>query len=371
MSAQGVFPLWLTGPGRPLTRFGELPRFKEGLYELVPRTYAWLVPNGSWGETNIGLIDCGGQSVLVDTCWNHRYTQEMLDAAASILIQSPVEHVVNTHADGDHCWGNQLFEGRQIIATQACIQQMYHHTPKLLSSLGAVAGALAHLPGCSLSRFGHYMHSMFAPYDFSGVRIIEPNAGFSGESVLNVNGVEIVLLEVGPGHTNGDAIVYIPSRRVVYAADILFVGSTPVMWAGPLENLTGALKRLMTLDVDVIVPGHGPLAKRVDVQRVIDYWDFIQEQLHPRMRHGMTAEQAARDVAMGDAFQKTQFMTWDSPERIMTNAYTLYRQWGAPLPNLPDKIGSMDLMRRQAGLAFELSNASPAIMRHYGRKAFT
>jgi cyclase len=63
---------WLLGPPRNHTRFGEVARFREGLYRLTEGTYAWMVPNGSWGETNLGLIDCGSTSVLIDTCWGNQ-----------------------------------------------------------------------------------------------------------------------------------------------------------------------------------------------------------------------------------------------------------------------------------------------------------
>ena len=116
---------WLTGPGRSVTRFGETANFREGLYRLTPRTYAWMVPNGSWGETNFGLIDCGGKSVVIDTGWDLRCAREFLDGAAELVARSPVESVINTHADGDHCWGNQLFETVPIIATHACIDRRH------------------------------------------------------------------------------------------------------------------------------------------------------------------------------------------------------------------------------------------------------
>ena len=57
---------WLNGPDRGTTRFGEPAKYREGLYRLTERTFAWMVPNGSWGEANFGLIDCGGKSVLID-----------------------------------------------------------------------------------------------------------------------------------------------------------------------------------------------------------------------------------------------------------------------------------------------------------------
>jgi cyclase len=87
-----------------------------------------------------------------------------------------------------------------------------------------------------IGEFGHYVHRMFKPYGFRGLRLTAPNQGFSGERAINLQGVDIVLSEVGPGHTDGDCIVYIPDEKAVYAADIVFVDATPVVWAGPVDK---------------------------------------------------------------------------------------------------------------------------------------
>ena len=77
------------------TRFGEIPQFAEGLYDLSYRVYAWMVPNGSWGESNAGLIVGSGASLLVDTLRDFNYTRVMLDAMRSLRsrkIQSRRPH---------------------------------------------------------------------------------------------------------------------------------------------------------------------------------------------------------------------------------------------------------------------------------------
>lgn len=353
---------WLAGPGRITTRFGETPKYREGLYQVSAGCYAWMVPNGSWGETNIGLIDCNGKSVLVDTCWDLHYTQEMLGTAQAILQRSPVETVINTHADGDHCWGNQLFAHKEIIATNACIHQMHHHKPKTLIALQRGGKVLRHLPLGSVDKFGHYMGTMFSPYDFSAVKVTDPTRGFSGVCELNVNGVDIVIIEVGPGHTDGDAIVFVPDQKVAFAGDILFIGVTPVMWSGPMDNLLAGLKKLQELGAEVVVPGHGPLATPQAIQQVLDYWHFVHDEIYVRFQQDKEPDLAAMDVLHGNAFKESIFATWDSPERMVTNAYTLYRHWGADLTSLPGPLGVMDLLRRQAKVAFEMPHATPTCM---------
>jgi glyoxylase-like metal-dependent hydrolase (beta-lactamase superfamily II) len=345
---------WLQGPARRLTRFGEVPRYREGLYRLTPRSYAWMVPNGSWGETNLGLVASGGRSVLVDTAWDVAFTREFLAAAEVVVERSPVECVVNTHSDGDHFWGNQLFAGRRIIGTHACIARMDHVAPRSVSALVAGGRFMRHVPLGGIAELGRYVDHMFSPYEFSGIELTKPTEGFSGEKTITVGGVEIVVREVGPGHTDGDAIVYVPAEKVVYAGDLLFVGVTPVMWAGPVENVLSGLRLLLSLPAVVFVPGHGPLATRDDIQRLVDYWDFAHEAIHRRFRMGMAPAEAARDVLFSDAFRQSAFARWDSAERLVTSAYTMYRNWGRPFSRLPETLATMDVLRRQATVAAAL-----------------
>ena len=353
---------WLTGPERLLTRFGERPLFREGLYRVAQDSYAWMVPNGAWGETNIGLLDCKGQSVLIDTCWDLGHTTEMLDAMQTVTADSPISHVINTHADGDHCWGNQLFAEQTIIASQACVDQMHHTSPRAMSALKHAASVSRHFPMRTVSDFGCYMGEMLSPYDFRGVRVKAATQTFVQEKVLRINGVELLLTQVGPGHTDGDIIVFVPERRVAYTGDIVFADSTPVAWAGPVENLVRALQRLLQLDADVLVPGHGPLATRKMVRQQIDYWEFLQEQLYTACLRGVPPQDAARELLLSSRFSSTPFARWGSPERAISSAFTLYRHWGAPPSVLPGKLGILNVLRHQAGLAMDMPEASPAIM---------
>ncbi|HVU02530.1 MAG TPA: MBL fold metallo-hydrolase [Polyangiaceae bacterium] len=345
---------WLAGSGRTLTRFGETPRYREGLHRVSERCYAWMVPNGSWGETNLGLVDCGGRSVLVDTAWDVPFTREFLEAARDLVGRAPVECVVNTHSDGDHFWGNQLFSGRRIIGTRAAVERMEHVLPKTVRALVGSSRLMRRIPVGGVAELGRYVEGMFRPYDFDGIRLTKPTETFSGERAIRVGDVELVLRELGPGHTDGDAIVHVPSEKVVYAGDLLFVGVTPVMWAGPIENMVAGLRVLLSLPAEVFVSGHGPLASRADIQALVDYWDFVHEGILRRFRSGLSPTEAARDVLVSAPFRDSPFARWDSSERLVTSAHTMYRNWGRRT-SLPETLATMDLLRRQAVVASELS----------------
>ncbi len=329
---------------------GEAPRYAEGLYELARDTHAWLVPNGSWGETNLGLVRCGDETVLIDTCWDLRFTREMLRHAEPVLREAPITRVINTHADGDHCWGNQLFADNPILATRACVGQMGHHPPGQLRALQWGSKLFRCVPAAGVDELGRYMGDMLRPYRFGDVKLTPATQTFEGETKLEIGGTVLHLVEVGPGHTDGDCIVHLPERGVVFTGDILFVGVTPVAWAGPVSRIVESLKLVLAMAPRVIVPGHGPLAGVADLHAQIAYWEWVQARLEPLARQGLPPEQACRRLLEGADFRSQPFAAWLAPERLFTSACTLYREWGLPAGGLPGPLGALDHFRRQARL---------------------
>ena len=80
--------------------------FTLGLHELGDACFAYLQPDGGWGWSNAGLIVGDGQSLLVDTLFDLSLTARMLDSMVEHTATAPVDSLVNTHANGDRCYGN-------------------------------------------------------------------------------------------------------------------------------------------------------------------------------------------------------------------------------------------------------------------------
>jgi len=76
------------------------------LREIARDVYACLQPDRGLGTSNSGLVNRAG-GLVVDTFWDLPHTRQMIETYARVW-RRPAHRVVNTHHNGDHCWGNQL-----------------------------------------------------------------------------------------------------------------------------------------------------------------------------------------------------------------------------------------------------------------------
>jgi glyoxylase-like metal-dependent hydrolase (beta-lactamase superfamily II) len=159
-----------------------------------------------------------------------------------------------------------------------------------------------------------------------------PDHTFEITETITVGGRDAHLRTLGPAHTPGDLIIHLPDAGVVFSGDLLFIGSTPIIWHGPLGNWIDALDHMIGLDADTYVPGHGPICGRREIELLRDYWQWVAEAGREHFVAGTPPLRAAREMVRSSEF--TPFSQWGSSERIVVNLSTLYRLWdgGQPAP---------------------------------------
>ncbi len=300
----------------------ELPR---GLRALTPRVHAWL-PDGhaTWGLANCVLVAGEGDALLVDTPYTAGMTRHLLRLASEVL--APGTHigtVVNTHGNGDHSYGNALFTadpsapGRpaaEIITTAANGEHLCAEP-----SPAALAGLIAHADPESV--LGAYITRHFGRYgDFGVTDTVGPTRTFSDRLDLEIGGVAVQLIEVGPAHTVGDLIVNLPDDGVVCAGDVLFCEDHPVHWAGPLESVHRAALRVLECDPRVVVPGHGPVMTPADVRAHADYLLELRERIHAAHAAGRGVADISAELISTDTRPR-----WGLTERMAILASIEYR----------------------------------------------
>jgi cyclase len=291
--------------------------YTKGLHEIGSGLFAYLQPEGQWGYSNAGLVLGEDSGLLVDTLFDLKLTQQMLDAMARVRGQRPIKTVVNTHSNGDHCWGNQLVSGAEIIASRRCAEELASIPPIALHTLLQAEG---------LGEVGAYLRRIFGAFDFDGITLTAPTRTFDGELRLHIGSRELHLIEVGPAHTAGDVLVYLPADRVVFTGDIVFAGGTPIVWAGPIRNWIAACDRIAALDVATVVPGHGPIGDLAAVRDMRAYLSYVDAEAGRRHAAGMSLEDAVRDIALG------AFSGWLDRERLAVNVQAKYRELSPDAP---------------------------------------
>ena len=309
-----------------------------GLHELGDGCFAYLQPDGGWGWSNAGLVVGDGRSVLVDTLFDLDLTAAMLDSMVRVVDGAPIDTVVNTHANGDHCYGNSEVVRRrpdvEIVASRATADEMADVPPAMLAALNEAPGEV-----------GDLFRSFFGEFNFAGIELAPPTRTFDQRLELDVGGRIVELIEVGPAHTAGDTIVHVPDAATVYTGDILFIGGTPIVWAGPLSNWIAACDLMLDLGVETVVPGHGPLTDTSGIVAVRDYLSFVDAEATSRHDAGIDAFEAARDIGRLLGADE-RFGEWGEFGRIAVNVETVYRNLD-PTHVTPDVV---EQFRRMAEL---------------------
>lgn len=293
-------------------------QYTKGLHQIGNNVFAYLQPpvnNQAWGWSNAGYI-AGNDgieqvSTLVDTLYDLDLTREMHTTMCRFIPQAAhIDLVVNTHSNGDHCNGNQLFSDARILTSASTAEEMMHEPlPQVMANRVRNAPA------------GAFIRQILGPFNFDSITV-PPRATETFEiwKTLHLADTVVELLEVGPAHSKGDTLVYLPVERVLFTGDILFIGSHPVVWAGPISNWLRACNFILSLDVDVIVPGHGPITDKHGVQEVKDYLQYVYTEARRCFEAGMPILEAARDIALN------RYASWLNGERIVPNVDAVYRE---------------------------------------------
>ncbi|MBJ7471326.1 MAG: MBL fold metallo-hydrolase [Solirubrobacteraceae bacterium] len=308
---------------------GTAATYETGLVDIAPGVCAWLQPNGDWSESNVGLVIGDRAAALIDTAWDLPLTRRILGAVQQRTAE-PITKVIATHGDGDHVNGLQLLPQAELITSTGTAADMAHESPGGLRRSYLGARFLRTFAPGPPRRFGAYIASMMDPFDFRGITIRTPDRVFSSALTLDVGGVALELHHLGPAHTSGDTIVYVPERGVVFAGDLLFTGVTPNSWSGTVGGWLRAIDKIGALDPSVIVPGHGPLSGAPELELLEQYWRWLEQRTHQALDQGASVYECAREIVFGEEFAERPWGAWVCPERTVLNVEIVARSRATP-----------------------------------------
>ena len=274
--------------------------WKTGMQEVGPKIFAYVQATGETGISNAGLVVGADGAVAVDALMVPSMTRKLV-AAIKRVTRKKIGTLINTHHHLDHTGGNQLFRDSTIVASEACRAALVPGFP----------------PVPILQRF----MPAFA-CEFPLLKMTLPTVTFADRLVIHDGTHEIHLWHPGvPAHTAGDATVFLPKERVLFTGDIAFHYVTPLAFQGHVGHWIETADRVLALEADVVVPGHGPIGTRQDVRQLRDYLVLVRGEAKKRFDAGMPAEAAARDIKLG------VYASWREAERILPNVMRCYQEF--------------------------------------------
>jgi glyoxylase-like metal-dependent hydrolase (beta-lactamase superfamily II) len=292
------------------------------LEQVGNHCYAVVNPKNRLCESNSGLINLGG-GVLIDTQCDLGHARRMMELFGAVWKGMP-ERVVITHEDADHVWGNQLFPNAQIIAQRKIHERLPHTAdPRGLQRLQATArNWLTRIVLRVVDPAALALADQLAPdFDFDGIALTLPNTLFDERYELNLDGTEVHLMHVGPGHQWGDTLIHVPSQRVLYSGDVVFRQCTPMAWAGSYAAWQRSLDLVVELAPEVIVPGHGPVCGLEGPREMKAYLQYVYGEARQCFERGLSEFEAARRIDFGP------YRTWNAPARLYLNVARAYREF--------------------------------------------
>lgn len=263
--------------GFALAAYGQASGQGEVQEKNIPITVTEVAPglyfqyhhqesNNAWLVTDDGVL-------VIDTRQHPKRAEELL-AAIRKTTDKPVRWVVNTHAHGDHYFGNAVFkrEGATIIAHRDTAGMMKSHY------------------GLEQKRRQGYFKQR--GYDPKEAVLVLPDVTFDSALTLNLGGRTVELIYLGAGQNPGDTFVRFPREKVIFAGGPFSKNSWPNPSFTPsMSGWVDILRKLAAMDVDTYLGGHGDIGVKADVLQEAKMLEDFDRGMREAVAKGMSREE--------------------------------------------------------------------------------
>lgn len=223
------------------------------LIKVAPDLY-----NLEGGGGNVAIYVTDEGAIVVDDKFD-RHHEEIL-ANVKKVTDKPVRYVLNTHHHGDHSGGNA-----KLLAAGADI--LLHKNARANMVKGKMPGT--------------------------------PRIAFADEALVSLGGKDVIARHLGRGHTDGDAVILFPARRVLHTGDLMANATPLIDYAngGSLAEYTRTFDAILKLDFDTVIPGHGPVQTKADLQKYRDNLAKLVSAARDQVRQGKSKDEIFKYMA--------------------------------------------------------------------------
>lgn len=231
-----------------------LTKISDNVYSYVD--VKMMSPQNSFGA-NAGIIIGQDGILVVDTLVSAKEAQRFINDIRAIS-DKPIKYVVNTHYHLDHTFGNSEFvKLGAVIMSHVIDKENFRKSGERV-----------------LKNAGNYGLSV---QDIEGTAITNTGLGFTDKLEVDLGDVTVEIIYAGSSHTDGSSLIYLPTQKIMFAGDILFTGYHPLIAGGNIPGWLNALDYVLNMDVTTIIPGHGPVSTKQDIEDMKQYLALFDE----------------------------------------------------------------------------------------------
>jgi glyoxylase-like metal-dependent hydrolase (beta-lactamase superfamily II) len=231
--------------------------------QIAPGVW-FLLGDAAQGYSNTAVIEMQDYLIVVDA--NYPARARELVAEVKQLSSKPVRYVFDTHAHGDHSYGNSLWTaaGATTLAYYKILAEMDRYEPARWQAAEAKRADVRDLHEDNVQR---------------------PRQTFrKSKFILKDSTREVDFLYLGWGHTPADGFVWLPKERVLCTGDAAVNGPRNKLWDANLANWPRALSKAIHLQPLSVLPGHGD-AGGIEIltgqrQFLLDLYSAVAAQAH-------------------------------------------------------------------------------------------
>jgi glyoxylase-like metal-dependent hydrolase (beta-lactamase superfamily II) len=282
-------------------RYPIVPTWKTEMRQLAPNVYAYQQEGGT-GHINAGISNAGlfvgdNSMIAFDGLGYPMQTKAFIAESKKVSGGKPFSELIDSHHHGDHVAGNQFFVPTPILSHPYCRDEVVKAAPKTPPTWPKAEGQAD---------------------GTEERRLVPPTVTFEDNLVYYIGGNRVEFRFVGPAHTWGDLVAVVPEHKILFHL-------VPYCHNAHISKWMESMEKVMKMDVDTIVPGHGPVGGKKDLSESLEYFRFLKTEVKKRYDAKMTPGTAAADLKMG------RYDNWMGPERTVMNTVRLYDEFKGTL----------------------------------------
>jgi cyclase len=299
----------------------QLPDSKHfRLQQLADGVYAAIHIDGGAAIGNAGIVDLGDRTLIYDTLIAPQAAND-LRTAAEALTSRPIDVVIDSHWHYDHIWGNQVFGANTDIISSEETRRLIIATRGHGAYDSFMADAEANLEATraqfeatedegqrrQLALWIDYHQSVVETKPILQIRA--PNLTFVERLAFHGTDRTAELIDFVGGHTERDAVLFLPQEGIAFMSDLLFIGHHPYLGGGDPERLLHILEAVSDLAPKLLVPGHGPVGMADSLTQMGQYVHTL-DGLARKMVEDGEAEETIEAMAIPEPYDDWLFASF-------------------------------------------------------------